>query len=123
MIKDLLFVGIGGFLGSILRYLVNIRLLNFNVSFPWATLTINLSGSLLIGILMALWIKDHNIWKLLLITGFCGGFTTFSTFSYENLVLWKTGHEQAALLYMVTSLIGGILCVFIGFLITQKVIQ
>ncbi len=120
MIKDLIWVGLGGFLGSVCRYLLNIGLINYNWPIPWPTLSINLSGSLLIGILMAISVKDVQYWRLFLVTGFCGGFTTYSTFSYENLRLWQEGQEQTALLYIALSLIGGISCVFAGFFITQR---
>lgn len=123
MIKDILFVGIGGFLGSIARYLINIALIHYNWPIPWPTYVINLSGSLLIGILMAIDFRNAPVWRLLLITGLCGGFTTFSTFSYENLQLFRDGYPQVALFYMITSLGLGILMVFLGFYLTQRLLS
>ena len=108
MIKDLIWVGLGGFMGSVSRYLINISLINHSWPIPWPTLIINLLGSFLIGILISMATKDPHYWKLFLITGFCGGFTTFSTFSYENMKLWQEGFELLALFYMLISLIGGI---------------
>ena len=123
MIKDIFWVGIGGFIGSAARYLLNIGLINWNWPIPWPTLVINVSGSLLIGILMAISFRDNQYWRLLLATGFCGGFTTFSTFSYENLRLWQEGQLLVALSYILLSLLGGLLGVAIGFYITQRLIS
>lgn len=123
MIKDILYVGIGGFIGSAARYVINILLINYNWPIPWPTYFINLSGSLLIGVLMALNFKEAPMWRLLLITGLCGGYTTFSTFSYENLSLFKDGHPEVAIFYMVSSLLLGLLMVFLGFYLTQRFIS
>jgi CrcB protein len=123
MIKDILLVGFGGFAGSVLRYLLNILLINYHWPIPWPTYLINLSGSLLIGILMALNVKEEEYVRLLVITGFCGGFTTFSTFSYENLNLFQEGHPQVALFYMFTSVLFGLLFVYLGYFITQRIIS
>lgn len=120
MIKDLIWVGLGGFMGSSIRYIINVSMIKFSWPVPWPTFLINLSGSFLIGILMAISMKEHQYWRLFLVTGFCGGFTTFSTFSFENLRLWQEGHEQVAILYMISSLLGGISFVFFGYFITQK---
>ena len=85
--KALLLVGAGGFAGSALRYLISRLMLPWVVSsgFPFSTLTVNVAGSLLIGALMGLGLSDG--WALLCIVGFCGGFTTFSTFSLETVTL------------------------------------
>ncbi|MDH5609436.1 MAG: fluoride efflux transporter CrcB [Cyclobacteriaceae bacterium] len=122
MIKDVIWVGIGGFVGSVGRYLLNIALIHQNWPLPWPTLFINLSGSMLIGVLMAITYQGNHYWRLLLVTGFCGGFTTFSTFSYENLRLWQEGHGQVAFLYSLMSLLGGIAGVAGGFYLTQKLL-
>jgi CrcB protein len=122
MIKDLLWVGIGGFAGSVARYLTNIGLVGWNWTIPWPTFMINVGGSLFIGILMAISYKEHQYWRLLLATGFCGGFTTFSTFSYENLKLWQEGQIIISLTYIFLSVLGGFAGVLIGFYITQKLV-
>ena len=112
---SLLFVGIGGAIGAILRYLLS--QLPFQHDFPLKTLLINLLGSLAIGYLSAKFQQSH--WfegdQWLLITGVCGGFTTFSTFSLESLQLIQNGNTRLAIFYMIVSLIGGLCCVGIGF--------
>ncbi|MAJ51231.1 MAG: fluoride efflux transporter CrcB [Flammeovirgaceae bacterium] len=123
MIKDVLIVGLGAFFGSGFRYLINIKMDLLNLLFPLATFGINLIGSLLIGILMALSFKDQTLWKLLLTTGFCGGFTTFSSFSFESLSLFKSGNIVIGLSYIFLSVFGGLLFVTIGYYLTNKFIQ
>ena len=122
MIKELLVVGLGAFFGSGFRYFINIKIGLLNLLFPWATFGINLTGSLLIGIIMALSFKDQNIWKLLLSTGFCGGFTTFSSFSFESLSLLKSGNIVMVLSYIFLSVLGGLLFATIGYYLTNKLI-
>ena len=123
MIKEMLLVGLGAFLGSGFRHLINIKIGLLNLLFPWATFGINLTGSLLIGILMAISFKDQNLWKLLLTTGFCGGFTTFSSFSFESLSLLKSGNIVMALNYIFLSIMGGLLFAIIGYYLTNKFVQ
>ncbi|MGV3529450.1 MAG: fluoride efflux transporter CrcB [Flavisolibacter sp.] len=118
MIKNLLWVGIGGGVGSIARYLVQ-RWVNslYVYSFPLATFLVNIAGCLLIGILYALAEKTNVLTpatRLLLITGLCGGFTTFSTFAFENTDLMRTGNHLVFALYAGGSVLVGILAVFIG---------
>jgi CrcB protein len=116
MIKSLTLVGIGGAIGSILRY-VSSLIINkyFSGSFPLATFIVNMTGCLLIGFLIGYFYKhpqDHL--KLLLITGLCGGFTTFSTFSAENLTLFQNGLTINALLYILLSVVIGVSLVWLG---------
>ena len=112
---SLLYVGIGGAIGAILRYLLS--QLPFQHEFPLKTLLINLLGSFVIGFLSAKFQQSH--WfegdQLLLITGVCGGFTTFSTFSLESLQLIQNGDTPLAILYMAISLVVGLLCVVFGY--------
>ena len=119
----MLLVGLGAFFGGSCRHLINIKIGLLNLLYPWATFGINLTGSLLIGILMGLSFKDQNLWKLLLTTGFCGGFTTFSSFSFESLSLLKSGNIAMVLSYIFLSILGSLLFVTIGYYLTNKLIQ
>lgn len=121
--RQLLLVGIGGFFGSIARYLAS--KLNISWSFhdiPMGTFTVNIIGSLIIGILMGLFMKSEapvtNL-RLLLVVGFCGGFTTFSSFTNENFMLLQNGQFLTSLIYILGSVILGVLFVYIGYLITN----
>ena len=109
---------VGGGMGSLLRYLCQ-RWINesYQHSFPLATFLINVFGCLLIGILFALGEKGNILspqTRLLLITGFCGGFTTFSTFAFENMNLLRTGDTVYFVLYAAGSVLLGILAVYLG---------
>ena len=120
MIKDLLLVGLGGGVGSMLRFLTS-RLSARFISSEWTlvgTFIANIVGCFLIG-LLAGWLlpnlgKNEN-WSLLLITGFCGGYTTFSAFAIENLQLWQSGHSFLFILYIFFSISLGVLAVWGGF--------
>src|SRR5437763_1850288 len=116
MFRSFLLVGIGGAAGSMARYGVGYmfnKALN-NPVYPLGTFTINILGSFIIGILFGLtsrnqWLQDWGI--LLLASGFCGGFTTFSTFALDNVTLMQKGLSVAALTYTLLSIIiGFILC-------------
>lgn len=116
--KSILLVGIGGAFGSMLRYLSALLTNRYwNNSFPLGTFAVNIIGCILIGILVALAEKQNiinNDLKLLLITGFCGGFTTFSTFSLENIQLINTGNYTLLILNILLSVSLGVLGVWIG---------
>lgn len=119
--KDLLMVGIGGFAGSIFRYKIG-ALVSAKITskFPWGTFCVNLLGAFLIGLLIASALKNQQAAMLLLVTGFCGGFTTFSTFALENLRLLQSGQWSVLLAYLLLSLVGGIGLCFGGYLIGNK---
>lgn len=116
-------VGIGGAAGSILRYLSSQLVQKYyNGHFPFATFTINVLGCLLIGVLIGYFSKTQilqNDWKLLLITGFCGGYTTFSAFASENLNLINNNQIGLAVFYIALSVFLGIGAVWIGLLLSR----
>jgi CrcB protein len=119
MIKEIFWVGLGGGIGSILRYLTSKLVINKIGSFyfPLSTFTVNIVGCLLIGILVGLSSKNHildNRMQLLLITGFCGGFTTFSTFSVENFQMYEAGNYLSLAFYILLSVIVGFIAVWAG---------
>jgi CrcB protein len=119
MIKNLLLVLLGGGFGSVARYFLSYFFIKNNTSnFPWATFIANSLGCLIIGLLFG-YIQKNNLQnetlKLLLITGFCGGFTTFSTFSLENLQFIQNQNYNLALIYTIASITVGFLAVIIGF--------
>lgn len=119
MIKNLLLVVLGGGVGSIARYLLSYFFSENNVyTFPWATFIANSLGCLLIGLLFG-YLQKNNLQnetlKLLLITGFCGGFTTFSAFSLENIQFIQNQNYNLALIYTLASIVIGFLAVIIGF--------
>ena len=120
MIKNILLVGLDGGLGSILRY--GSSILITTKYFPYATLAINIIGSFFIGIIFAVSIKDIsflNNWRLFLATGICGGFTTFSAFSLENLALLQNGKYVMALIYITASIVLGIAATWGGYKLVQ----
>lgn len=115
--KSLLLVFLGGGLGSTLRYVVGKFMSNTPLGFPYGTFTVNVLGSLFIGVILGLVAKNNSISEntmLFLATGFCGGFTTFSTFAYENHELLKNGDYGILGLYTVGSFALGLLAVFFG---------
>ncbi len=118
MLQSILIVGVGGFFGSIFRYLIT-HYVNISAQpiFPWGTLMVNLLGSFFIGIIIASVISENlsQPYRLLLATGFCGGFTTFSSFSYEFFSLLQHEHTGYAFLYAIGSFGLGLLLVWLGF--------
>ncbi|MFD0991258.1 fluoride efflux transporter CrcB [Mariniflexile jejuense] len=115
--KQLVFVFLGGGFGSVLRYIIGKYLNNTETGIPYGTFTANILGSLFIGIILGLAAKNNTLSQnqtLLLATGFCGGFTTFSTFAYENHVFLKAGDFTSFAIYTIASFIIGFLAVFLG---------
>lgn len=118
MTKAILLIGIGGGIGSIFRYLTTVVVSKyFQSNFTLATLLVNILGCLLIGLLIGFFDKqeiiNHDI-RLLLITGFCGGFTTFSAFASENFHLFQSGNSLAAYLNIGLSVFVGLFAVWLG---------
>ncbi len=118
MFKNILIVGFGGAIGSIARYLCQKYLYEWNPHpFPIGTFIVNLLGCFLIGLFYGLSEKGTLLtpeWRLLLTTGFCGGYTTFSTFAYENVNLLKNGDYLYFGLYTAGSVLLGIMATFFG---------
>ncbi|MDR0541553.1 MAG: fluoride efflux transporter CrcB [Dysgonamonadaceae bacterium] len=121
MIKQLILVGLGGGIGSVVRFLVS-KIPFAQGSFPWATLIVNIAGCFIIGLLIGLSVKhrflDANM-RILLVTGFCGGFTTFSTFSAENVYLYQSGDYLRLALYVLLSVIVGFAAVLLGLALSR----
>ena len=118
-------VGIGGFVGSVLRYLVSVAFAAFSSSpFPFATFTVNVVGCFLIGVLFALSERGNILspeWRIFLTTGFCGGFTTFSTFSYESLRLMQDGEVLYLFLNVVLSVVVGLAATYAGIVLMRSI--
>ncbi|APS39009.1 fluoride efflux transporter CrcB [Salegentibacter sp. T436] len=122
MLKQLLLIFLGGGLGSALRYLIS-KSLNFETAFiPFGTFTVNILGSLLLGLILGIAAKSDffssNI-VLFLAVGFCGGFTTFSSFAFENQALLRSGDYLNFFFYTFGSIILGILAVFLGLFLSR----
>lgn len=118
MLKTLVAIVVGGSAGSILRWLLSVRLNAIFPSLPPGTLTVNLVGGFIIGGAMAYFLRNPELdpaWKLLIITGFCGGLTTFSTFSMEIVGLMQSGNYLWAMISVFTHVIGSLLMTFAGF--------
>ena len=122
--KQVLLVFLGGGLGSALRYLVSKWVYSPNATFPIGTFLVNIIGSLIIGILIGLASKQNGLNQsqtLLLVTGFCGGFTTFSAFANENLQFLKAGDYFNFSVYTIGSIVVGLAAVFVGLYFSKLV--
>lgn len=119
---ECLFVGLGGFIGSVARYLIGLLAVETASGFPVKTFCINLLGSFILGIVSESALRDPGISRnlvLFLQIGVCGGFTTFSTFSSEALKLFTGGRQGVALSYMVLSVVLGLVCCYGGWLVAR----
>ncbi|MDJ0846269.1 fluoride efflux transporter CrcB [Crocosphaera sp.] len=119
-----LIVFLGGGLGSCGRYVIS-KIINEQVDsiFPWGTLTVNLIGCLVIGIMIGFIERFpiHPYWGLFLVTGFCGGFTTFSSFSLENNLLLRNQEYNLLLVYTFMSLLWGFAGTFMGLMLIKRI--
>ena len=122
LIKTILVVGAGSFFGGVGRYLVSLAMKGLNKGFPWATLAVNLVGCFLIGLLWGLFSKngtEGSNWALFLTMGVCGGFTTFSTFSKEALMMLQSGNLWGFAGYVAFSVVVGIALVALGYFLAR----
>jgi len=123
MLQNMLLIGTGGFLGSVLRYGSNqVMIKLFETTHPIGTFFVNIAGSFLIGLVLGMFERGALMsanWKLFLAVGFCGGFTTFSAFALENLNLLQSQQFALSLFYVGLSLIVGLAAVYFGFWLTK----
>ena len=120
IIKNILAVGAGSFIGGAARYIVSLAMKGIGKGFPWATLAVNLAGCLMIGLLWGLLSRnaaENTSWGLFLTVGLCGGLTTFSTFSKEALAMLQTGQIWGFASYIALSILAGIALVALGYYI------
>lgn len=125
MLKTILLVGTGGFIGSVMRHLLQHYMeKSLNSTFPWGTLIANVAGSLIIGIVFALAEKGNLInseWRVFLAVGICGGFTTFSSFAYNNFTMIQENSILPLLLNIGGNLFLGIFAVYLGIILVRLV--
>ncbi len=125
MYKAIIAVGLGGFAGSVLRYLVSRLVSGVNfLSLPLGTLLVNVVGCFVLGLLTGLFSRTQGMspeLRLLLTTGLCGGFTTFSTFMGENFEMARGGHFALLTAYVVISLAAGFVLFYAGYALSAKV--
>ncbi len=125
MIRTILLIGSGGFIGSVMRYLVQVFVeKGLTSTFPLGTLVANVAGSFIIGIVFALAEKGNLMsaeWRMFLAVGFCGGFTTFSSFAYNNFSMLKSGSFGQFFWNVGGSLFLGIMAVYLGVILVRAV--
>lgn len=125
MLRVILCVFLGSGIGGVMRYLVSLAMQSMagpsRWMFPWSTLTVNVAGCFIFGLIYGISIGSgiSKEWKLGLTTGFCGGLTTFSTFSYETLTLVAEGHVWSGLGYALVSLVAGVAAAWAGYWLTR----
>ena len=122
----ILLVAAGGAVGSVLRYLVGLwTLRSFGPAFPWGTLTVNITGSFLIGVLAEAIARKFGAsaeMRVFLITGILGGYTTFSAFSLDAMTLLERGEPVTALIYVASSVLLSALAVFAGLALMRAMV-
>lgn len=118
--QSLLYIFLGGGLGSLCRFAFGKYFADYGTHFPWHTFLANIVACAILGVLVGYELKHglKNDHKLLLATGFCGGFSTFSTFSAESVKLMNNGQLGIALFYIGVSIIAGLAAIYIGLKLT-----
>ena len=122
IIRNTLFIGCGSFIGGAARYLVSVAMKAMSKGFPWGTLIVNLVGCLVIGLLWGFFSRggnENSSWALFMTVGICGGFTTFSTFSKEALMMLQSGNYMGLLAYVGISVLVGIALVAAGYYLAR----
>lgn len=126
MLRTILIVGCGGFIGSVMRYLVQVFVeKGLSSTFPWGTFIANMTGSFVIGIVFALAQKGNLLnaeWRMFLAVGLCGGFTTFSSFAYNNLTMLKEQAYGQFVWNVGGSLILGLVAVYLGMVAIRAIL-
>lgn len=123
MLKTILYIAIGGAIGSVLRFLIAVLVSKFwSNNFPLATFIANVIGCFLIGLFIGILAKNNlaeSTIKWFLVTGFCGGFTTFSAFGIENYNLFQSNNALMAFGYIALSIILGLFAVWFGLFVSK----
>ena len=122
ILRNIVAVGAGSFIGGTARYLVSLMMKGVGKGFPWASLAVNLAGCFLIGLLWGLFSKngtEGSNWALFLTVGLCGGFTTFSTFSKEALMMLQAGNVWGFAGYVAISVVAGVALVALGYFLVR----
>ena len=121
--KNLIIIGAGGAFGAVARHLVGVFVIrHVSWAFPLGTFLVNLSGCFFIGLLYGIAVRYSWLtleWRLFLITGICGGYTTFSSFSFESISLVRQGNYTYFFLYVLGSVILGLLATVIGIMVIK----
>ncbi len=125
MLKTILIVGTGGFLGSVARYLTQILVEKYlHSTFPWGTFAANIAGCFIIGLVFALSERGNLLtpeWRIFLTVGFCGGFTTFSSFAYNNLTMLSENNLLQFFGNIFLSVFFGLIAVYLGIVLIRLI--